>query len=71
MAKYKNPFYSPKIMDSRPVIETDAKPLEHNGYLIYERIKGVCFDIVKNGVCVSMMAGLNGAKKAIDQKKIN
>lgn len=68
MAKYKNPFYSPKIMDSKPVIETDAKPLQYKGYFIYERIKGICFDIVKKGVCVGMYAGLNGAKRAIDNK---
>lgn len=68
--KYKNPFYSPKIMDSKPIIETDATPVKYKGFLIYERIKGVCFDIVKDGVCVSMYAGLNGAKGAIDQKKI-
>lgn len=70
MAKYKNKFYSPKILDSRPIIETDAKPVEHKGYLIYERIKGVCFDIVKRGVCVGMYAGLNGAKHAIDNKHL-
>lgn len=70
MAKYKNQFYSPKNSDSKPVIETDAKPAQYKGYLIYERIKGVCFDIVKNGVCVGMYAGLNGAKQAIDNKNI-
>lgn len=70
MAKYKNKFYSPKIQDSRPVIETVAKPVAYKGYLIYEHIKGICFDIVKNGVCVGMYAGLNGAKAAIDNKKI-
>lgn len=68
--KYKNPFYSPKIMDSKPVIETDVKPIEYKGYLIYERIKGGVFDVVKDGICLTMMAGLNGAKRAIDQKKV-
>ena len=70
MVKYKNKFYSPKCQDSKPVIETDAKPVEYKGYLIYERIKGVCFDIVKRGVCVSMYAGINGAKEAIDKNKL-
>lgn len=68
MAKYKNPFYSPNYQNSTPVIQTDAKPIEYNGYLIYERIKGGCFDVVKDGVCLTMRAGLNGAKRAIDQK---
>lgn len=70
MAKYKNPFHSPKNMDSKPVITTDAKPIKYKGYLIYERIKGVCFDIVKNGICVCMRAGINGAKQAIDNKQL-
>lgn len=68
MAKYRNKFYSPKYQDSKPVIETNAEPVKYKGYLIYERIKGICFDVVKNGVCVSMYAGLNGAKHAIDNK---
>lgn len=63
---YKNPFYSPKHSDSKPMIITDAKPIEYNGYLIFERIKGICFDIVKDGVCVGMNAGIKGAKKRID-----
>lgn len=70
MAKYKNKFYSPKLQDSKPFIETDVTPVKYQGYLIYERIKGICFDIVKNGVCIGMYAGLNGAKGAIDNKTI-
>lgn len=66
MAKYTNPFYSPKILGSQPEIQTDVQPIEHKGYLIYERIKGSVWDIVKDGICVTMMAGLNGAKRAID-----
>lgn len=65
-AQYKNSFYSKTTPESKPVLFTDAKPVEYKGFLIYERIKGHCFDIVKNGVCVGMRAGINGAKKYID-----
>jgi hypothetical protein len=27
-----------------------------------------CFDIVKEGVCIGMRAGINGAKKEIDDR---
>lgn len=67
MAKYKNPFYSPKILGSQPEIETDVQPIEYKGYLVYERIRGSIWDVVKDSVCVTMMAGLNGAKQAIDE----
>jgi hypothetical protein len=70
MARYKNPFYSPKYDNSKPIIQTDAKPIGYKGYLIYERIKGICFDIVKDGACVGMYAGINGAKEAVDKKRI-
>jgi hypothetical protein len=70
VARYKNKFYNAKYDNSKLFIETDSKPVEHKGYLIYERIKGVCFDVVKKGVCVGMYAGINGAKQAIDNKRI-
>lgn len=66
---YQNPFYNPKYQDSKPEIYPAAVPVEYNGYLIYKRSKEI-FDIVANSVCVGMYAGLNGAKKAIDEKKI-
>lgn len=69
MTTYKNPFYSAKYADSKPVISTDATPIEYKGYLIYERVKRQVFDIVQNGVCVGMMAGMNGAKRWIDDKQ--
>lgn len=72
---YQNPFFSLKYQDSKPFIETAAAPVEYKGFLIYHRVKsynpgGNVFDIVKDGVCVGMYAGLNGAKKAIDEKKV-
>jgi hypothetical protein len=66
MVQYKNTFYNQTVNDSKPVIQTEVTPKEYKGYLIYERIKGVCFDIVKDGACIGMYAGVNGAKGFID-----
>lgn len=73
MTTYKNKFYSPKIHGPNPNITTDADPIEYKGFLIYHRVKSMgdanIFDIVKDGVCIGMMAGLNGAKERIDSLK--
>jgi hypothetical protein len=56
--KYKNPWH--KKLDNTygpEFYETEAKPKEYNGFFIYERIKGICFDIVKDGVCITQRAG--------------
>ncbi len=66
MPSYKNFFYSPKYTDPA-VYHTDAKPVPYRGFLIYQRIKGVCWDIVKDGICVGQYAGLSGAKGVIDE----
>lgn len=71
METYKNKFYNPQINTSKPIIETDSIPVEYKGHLIYHRIKnngkwGDIFDIVKNGECIGMCAGQNGAKQKID-----
>ena len=49
------------------IVTTDAIPKEYKGYLIFERIKGIHFDIVKDGVCLGMYAGPNGARARIDE----
>jgi len=72
MTAYKNPFHSEKYQGSTAIIETDVKPAQYKGYLIYHRIKtntpgGNVFDIVNDGVCVGMRAGINGAKTRIDE----
>lgn len=62
---YYNPFYSDKYQGSKKYIEIRSEPIEFLGFLIYERVSGICFDIVKDGVCCGMYAGINGAKNAI------
>jgi hypothetical protein len=63
---YKNSFYSPKFQGSTEVIKTEANPTEYKGCQIFQRIKGECWDVVKDGICIGMYAGINGAKKFID-----
>lgn len=64
-AHYRNPWYSKQSLDPS-IYSTDVKPIEYRGFLIYQRIKSVVFDVVKDHVCVAQHAGLNGAKGRID-----
>jgi hypothetical protein len=68
MTIYKNPWYKPQNPMYGPEnYSTDEKPVLYCNYLVYERIKGHVWDVVKDGTCVTQLAGLNGAKKAIDE----
>ncbi|WP_301065318.1 hypothetical protein [Maricaulis sp.] len=64
--QYLNPWheagrYGPKYYT------TEATPREYGGYLIFNRIPGVCWDIVKDGVCIAQRARMKGARGFIDQ----
>ena len=37
--KYINPFHSAYYQDSKPIIETEEEPIEHQGYKIFKRIE--------------------------------
>jgi hypothetical protein len=56
---YLNSWYKPNHGDPLH-FTTEAKPVECEGFLVYERIKGQCWDYVKDGVCVAQYAGFNG-----------
>jgi len=62
MAKYKNPWHD-GINSGPAYFETDIKPIKYRDFLIYHRI---AYDVVKDGVCLTQMAGLSGAKSRID-----
>lgn len=64
--KYKNSFYNKNTQGSQSVLSCDKPPEKYKGYLIYHRLSR-CYDIVKNGVCIGMYAGPNGAKSHIDR----
>lgn len=67
MARYRNPWHEPRDPRYGPAeYETDARPFAHAGCLIYERIAGRCWDVVKNGVCVTQRAGPRGAREAAE-----
>ncbi len=62
MARYENPFgYGPAAY------ETHARPIEHAGCLIYQRIKGCVWDVVRDGVCIAQRAGPRGAREAAER----
>jgi len=68
-ATYKNPWHKRDKPEYGPVMyETDETPVEYKGYLIYERVIGLVWDIVKDGVCVMQMAGPRGARDFIDKE---
>jgi hypothetical protein len=75
---YINPFYSNGNTDSRPFYKVSPNPTIYKGYEIHERydregIKlgegggALVWDVVKDGIIITMRAGLNGAKKFIDE----
>lgn len=68
MARFRNTFHNPfNAIYGPEFFEVDEKPVEHHGMLIYRRLSN-CFDIVIDGECVGMYAGLNGAKRAIETR---
>lgn len=68
MTTYRNPWHHPAHPQQGPrEYTTDARPVAYRGYLIYPRIPGVVWDVVKGGECVTQRAGLSGAKAFIDE----
>lgn len=67
---YKNKFYGKHYQNSTPTITVNSEPEIYKGYKIYQRYTGM-FDIVMNGICVGMCAGLDGAKRRIDNSDLN
>lgn len=65
MTIYINSFYDNDKLNRKQYLETDATPVKYKGFLIYHRTYSI-FDIVKDGICIGMYAGLNGAKGRID-----
>ena len=73
--KYKNSFYkakennpySPEYFNYNP--GTGEGVEEYKGHTIYARWDrfALCYDIVKDGICISQMAGPNGAKRKVDE----
>ena len=74
MATYINSFFEGAGGFNNPyaskILKCNEAPEEYKGYLIYPRVnygfEGDVFDIVKDGVCIGMNAGPNGAKRKID-----
>lgn len=62
MATYKNPWHKAGEVDTYgpEFYQTDVKPMKVGPYLVYQRLKGVCWDWVKDGVCITQRAGFDG-----------
>ena len=67
---YINKFYNKNYQNSVPVITVNNEPELYKGFKIYKRYTNM-FDIVKDGVCIGMCAGSNGAKRRIDTNDLN
>ena len=68
MTEYRNPWHKPGKPEYGPVMfRTDARPKVYGDYLIYERIHGTVWDVVKGGECITQRAGPNGARRFIDE----
>ena len=66
ITRYRNSFHTPFGPDCGPeFFEVEVRPTKYRGFLIYHRLRN-CFDIVVDGVCIGMYAGMNGAKRYID-----
>jgi len=70
-ARYRNPWHRPNGGADPQFYESDCRPFEHAGCLIYQRIKGCVWDVVYDGVCIRQCAGPNGAKEAAERAKAN
>lgn len=65
---YQNPWHKPhNDMYGPAAYTTDVRPTEYRGYLIYQRVTGRVWDVVKGGVCLHQMAGPSGARQAVDR----
>ena len=73
--KYKNPWYKAKERNPyspeyfRYNSGSGDGIEEYKGFTIYARWDrfALCYDIVKDDICISQMAGPNGARRKIDE----
>lgn len=64
--KYKNPWHTPGAAHYGPeFFSTDKKPTEYRGFQIFHRHAG-CYELVKDGVCLTQRAGKNGPRNLAD-----
>ncbi len=67
IATYRNSFYDAMHGHDPEIYRTEARPIEYKGCLLYQRLKGVCWDVVKDGVCIGQYAGRRGAEAFVDR----
>ena len=68
MYEYKNPWHIFGKLEYGPAIyKNDGPVTRYGGYEIHHRQDQV-WDVVKDGVCCTQRAGMNGAKSWIDDQ---
>lgn len=66
MAEYSNPWHKPDHAGYGPARYVSNGGVTHyRGYEIHHRLPDV-WDVVKDGECKSQRAGINGAKRWVD-----
>jgi hypothetical protein len=71
MTVYVNSFFG-KVAESSKTLSCATPPIEYKGHQLFNRIPGKpgaqVIDVVKDGICIAMYAGMNGARGFIDQQ---
>jgi hypothetical protein len=66
MASYLNPWHHPDKTEYGPrMYHCDVRAVSYGCYEIFHRLPTV-WDVVRDGVCFTQRAGLDGAKRWID-----
>ena len=65
VARYLNPWFRGASGGDTRIYETSARPVGFRGFLIYRRIQGSCWDVVKDRVCIGQYANLGGAPGSV------
>ena len=61
--QYRNPWSH----HSEPeFFSTTVKPVEYRGFKIFNRLGGISWELVKDGVCLTQRAGRNGPRNLVD-----
>jgi hypothetical protein len=70
MATYRNPWFKSVGGSGPEFYSTNGRSIEYAGYTLYERVPGKPgrseWDVVKDGVCVSVRGSRDGAKGWVD-----
>ena len=67
MTRYRNPWHRPGDRRTPAFYTTEARPVAHAGHLVFQRVRGRVWDVVKGDVCVSQLASLRAALQVAER----